>query len=103
MDLGRIKAHGTSTTGKAWVTNPIRSVLWKLMAPYFQGLATEIEARQRAESTSLRQEAGNDASTMREEVMSTLNSHLASARSDASSLQEEVTSTWASHLAGARK
>ena len=45
MDLGRIKAHGRSSTGKAWLTNPLRSVLWLLTAPYFQGTGAEIEQR----------------------------------------------------------
>ena len=45
MDLGRIKAHGRSSTGKAWLTNPLRSVLWRLTVPYFQGTGAEIEQR----------------------------------------------------------
>jgi FkbM family methyltransferase len=98
MDLGRIKAHGTSTTHKAWITNPVRSLLWRLIAPYFQGFVIEIDQRQHAESNSLRQES----SALREHVMSTLNSHLASARTDASALQQEITTNFASHLASAR-
>lgn len=43
MDLDRIKARGRSTTGKAFITNPIRSLLWKLTAPYFYGVAAELE------------------------------------------------------------
>ena len=37
MDLGRIKARGISTTRKAWLTNPLRSLVWRLLVPYFKG------------------------------------------------------------------
>jgi FkbM family methyltransferase len=46
MDLGRIRAYGWSRTRKAWVTNPLRGMLWRLLLPFFQGMAAEIERRQ---------------------------------------------------------
>jgi FkbM family methyltransferase len=49
MDLDRIKAHGTSTTGTAWMTNPIRRALWWLVAPYFQGATIELDKRRQAD------------------------------------------------------
>src|SRR5258706_9098642 len=42
MDLDRIKTYGISGTRKAWITNPVRSIAWRLMLPYFQGIADEI-------------------------------------------------------------
>src|SRR5260221_4794592 len=45
MDLGRIQKEGNSTTGRAWITNPIRSILWRLAFPYFQGIGHQIDHR----------------------------------------------------------
>jgi tRNA (mo5U34)-methyltransferase len=52
MDLSRIKAYGISRTRKAWFTNPARSIAWRLMLPYFQGLAAEIDHRLETETTA---------------------------------------------------
>jgi FkbM family methyltransferase len=43
MDLGRLATYGRSPTWTAWVTNPIRRVLWWLVAPYFRGAGVEID------------------------------------------------------------
>ncbi len=48
MDLGRIKARGISTTRKAWLTNPLRSLVWRLLVPYFEGTSVEIDQRLQA-------------------------------------------------------
>ena len=52
MDLGRVRAHGISTTGKAWITNPIRSAMWFLVAPYFRGIESEIDGCLRLQAAS---------------------------------------------------
>jgi hypothetical protein len=35
MDLKNIRTAGLSTTARGWLTNPIRRLLWKFVAPYF--------------------------------------------------------------------
>ena len=42
MDLGRLAAHGQLTTRAAWSTNPVRRVLWWLIALYFRGTEREL-------------------------------------------------------------
>lgn len=45
MDLTRVKAHARIATRTARLSQPVRSLLWRLMAPYFQAFAGEIEVR----------------------------------------------------------
>ena len=33
MDIGRIEARGKSTTRKAWLTNRVRTLVWRLVLP----------------------------------------------------------------------
>jgi hypothetical protein len=40
--LARIKALGRSTTSRAWLTNPIRALAWRVIQPYVEGLLQEI-------------------------------------------------------------
>jgi FkbM family methyltransferase len=115
MDLGRIKAHGRSTTGKAWVTNPIRAVLWWLAAPYFQGVGTEIEQRRQAELAILRTEAEQrrqaELAILRTEAEQRRQAELAILRTEAEQrrqtelaiLRTEAAAGVASYVAGARK
>lgn len=86
MDLNRIKAYGISTTSKAWITNPLRLLLWRLFAPYFHGLALEIDQDRSSESTRLREEVASNLASMRnallDEMKGALSSHIAGARKD---------------------
>ena len=43
MDLDHLATYGRSPTSTAWVTNPVRRVLWWLVAPYFRGAGGEID------------------------------------------------------------
>ena len=97
MDLGRIKAHGISTTRTAWLTNPLRAMLWRLTAPFFQGIAQENDQRLKelAVGPDCREPEGLE--LLRDEVMSAVRSQLAGARKDAmavahrlSGLEEEA-------------
>ena len=47
MDLGRIRERGRSTTSVGWITNPVRSMLWKLVVPFYEGFADEVEVDQK--------------------------------------------------------
>ena len=53
MDLSSLSVHGRSTTSTAWVTNPIRRLLWWLVAPYFRGAGNEIAAELAAQRATL--------------------------------------------------
>jgi FkbM family methyltransferase len=44
LDLSSLSAYGRSTTSTAWVTNPVRRLLWWLVAPYFRGAGMEVSA-----------------------------------------------------------
>jgi FkbM family methyltransferase len=79
MDLDRIKSEGKSKTGKAWITNPLRAVLWPLVGPYFNAILQS----QRAELVSLRQEMSSTViAEMRQELSSTLTSYLSGVRKE---------------------
>src|ERR1700749_3570278 len=69
MDLDHIKAHGVSTTRTAWATNPVRRVLWWLVAPYFRGTSMEIEWHRSVEGANLRQEAALTSALLRQEAV----------------------------------
>ncbi len=45
MDLERVKAHARRRTGRRWPAQPVRSLLWRLLKPYFQAFADELEER----------------------------------------------------------
>ncbi len=47
MDLGRIKQRGRSKSLLGWLTNPVRSVFWKLAIPYYEGIASEVDVDQK--------------------------------------------------------
>jgi FkbM family methyltransferase len=57
MDLGPIRKQGNSMTGRAWITNPTRSILWRLALPYFQGIGHEIDRLEAEVAERLRTEA----------------------------------------------
>jgi FkbM family methyltransferase len=127
MDLGRIKAHGRSTTGRAWVTNPLRSMLWWLTAPYFQGVDAEIEQCYQTMLASLRTETAAEIEQRSQTVLASLRTEtateieqraqtaLASLRREAATeiehlfqtalarLQTEAAAAVASYTAGGRK
>jgi FkbM family methyltransferase len=118
MDYRSLKARGTSTTRKAWITNPLRSVLWQLMLPYFQGVGDEIERRGQIEATSLmegmeryRHGILRELMSLQEDVERRRHADFAllleQQRTQATSLYDEgmreVTSRVTSHLAGFRK
>jgi FkbM family methyltransferase len=41
MDLNTIKAYGIRNNRIAWLTNPLRSIIWKFIAPFFYGFSRE--------------------------------------------------------------
>ena len=44
MDFNTLPAYGHSTSSKAWLANPLRRLLWRLVSPYFRGAGIEISA-----------------------------------------------------------
>ncbi|GJE05544.1 MULTISPECIES: FkbM family methyltransferase [unclassified Methylobacterium] len=44
MGFGNLAEFGRSTSGMAWATNPVRRVLWWLIAPFFRGASVRITA-----------------------------------------------------------
>ena len=44
MGFGNLAEFGRSTSRMAWATNPVRRVLWRLIAPYFRGAGVRITA-----------------------------------------------------------
>jgi FkbM family methyltransferase len=102
MDLGRIKAYGRSTTGKAWVTNPLRSVLWWLARPYFQGVGAEIERRRQTESAEIEQRRQTESAKI-EQLWQTEGAKIEQRwQTEQASLRREASAV-ASYVAGARK
>lgn len=47
MDLDSVRSRGKSTSKAAWFTNPVRSILWRLLVPYFEGMAAAAAGRER--------------------------------------------------------
>jgi FkbM family methyltransferase len=66
MDLGHLAAYGRSTTRTAWATNPVRRVLWWLIAPYFLGAGVEIDRNVAAEVNKMRDFAAEIDKRMRD-------------------------------------
>ena len=89
MNLNRIKAYGTSTTRKAWIINPIRSLLWKIYEPYFHGMILEVEKKQQIELLQLYEKLGlnqrNELNHFRQDGNSKLDNVRAAYRDDMTS------------------
>jgi FkbM family methyltransferase len=66
MDLGQLAAYGRSKTRTGWATNPIRRVLWWLIAPYFRGAGVEIDRYVAAEINKMRDIAAEVGNRMRD-------------------------------------
>ncbi|MFX1802696.1 FkbM family methyltransferase [Paraburkholderia sp. A1RO-5] len=92
MDLGRIRTQGISTTGKAWITNPIRSLLWHFTLPYLQGMASEVD-RQQVELKN----------TLQAELSAALVSNTATLKQEASASEARLLERNRVELAGIRK
>ena len=57
MELRRIKGYGGVKSGRAWwIVRPIRSILWRLIHPYFEGMLEVADERLRAETAGQRGE-----------------------------------------------
>lgn len=51
MDLAELRERGRSTTLRGWITNPLRRLLWPLIAPYLAALLEpRIEERPRTDA-----------------------------------------------------
>ena len=37
MDFNSLSTYGHSASSRAWLTNPLRRLLWRLVSPYFRG------------------------------------------------------------------
>ena len=53
MNYGNLAKYGRSRTWSAWATNPVRRVLWWLIAPYFRGAEIEFSDRLAVDSRFL--------------------------------------------------
>lgn len=45
MNLRRIRTRGKSRSGSGWIVRRLRSMLWRLMLPYVEGIDAETERR----------------------------------------------------------
>lgn len=45
MNLGNLAEHGRSRSSTSWLTNPVRRILWWLIAPFFRGAEAQITGR----------------------------------------------------------
>ena len=56
MDLGNLSEYGRSRSSTRWATNPVRRVIWWLIAPYFRGAEARIAARINAVESGVREQ-----------------------------------------------
>ena len=54
MELGKLSEFGRSRSSTRWATNPVRRLIWWLIAPYFRGAEGRIAARIDAVDSGLR-------------------------------------------------
>ncbi|CAA2144835.1 FkbM family methyltransferase [Methylobacterium bullatum] len=95
MDLGNLAQYGRSRSTTGWATNPLRRVVWWLIAPYFRGAATRIDAAINAKFDALVAANALDASVGA--------GSSASAAEFGKTWQERLSATVASQMGGLRK